>query len=84
MEASNNKLKITLGTFDLIKGIAMIAIIMSHALAKYKMRNNVLMSFPVNILAGILSNGTMPLFFILAGYSFKSRPGKKMLKKSFK
>lgn len=83
MDASNKKMKITIGTFDLIKGIAIITIIMGHAFAKYKMRN-MRVSFPLNIIGSFISNGTMPMFFILAGYSFKSRPIKKMLKKSFK
>jgi|GEM_PF-2289753 len=84
MDSPKKKMKITLGTFDLIKGIAMMIIIMSHALAKYKMRNAVMTAFPLNILLGLLSNGTMPMFFILAGYSFKARPVDKMLKKSIK
>lgn len=83
MDYSNKKVKITLGTFDLIKGIAIITIIMGHALAKYKMRN-VQMSFPLNILGSLIANGTMPMFFILAGYSYKARPVGKMMKKSFK
>ena len=70
------KIKIGLGSFDLIKGIAILSVIYLHA-GWDSCFSNI-----VNIVWKSFLGGFMPMFFILNGYSFKKKPIIKMLKKT--
>lgn len=79
-------MKINMGTFDLVKGLSMILILLNHMMPHYDfgafapdifvLRT---LEFPIRII-GV---GINPVFFIIRGYMFKAKPAKKMLKKSF-
>lgn len=70
------KIKIGLGSFDLIKGIAILSVIYLHA-GWDSCFSNI-----VNIVWKSFLGGFMPMFFILNGYGFKKKPIMKMLKKT--
>lgn len=77
----NKKSRINLGSFDLVKGVAMLLVVISHTIGRYSGQSVALQT--VQIWASRLAIGIMPMFFIISGYAFKEKPLKKMLKKSF-
>lgn len=76
------KVRIGLGTFDLIKGIAILSVVIIHALRFNPTADAVEVGVLVSFL-GMLLCGMMPMFFVISGYGFKKKPAVKMLKKTF-
>ena len=73
--------KIRLDTFNFIKGILIILIVLGHKLPHYDIESNAL--FKILILPPCLGlNGCNPAFFIIAGFLFRAMPNMKCLKKT--
>ena len=75
------KFRVNLGTFDLVKGIAVIFMVMGHVLSYYNV-NQMKVLAPVFLGMLFASNGLMPLFFLISGYGFQVKPAGTMLKKT--
>ena len=80
--AEKKKVRIGLGTFDLIKGIAIAIVVFSHSVSRYTLDDFGLLA-PVYYFMYIMGMGFMPMFFIISGYGFKDKPVGKTLKKTF-
>lgn len=83
--ASMSKVKnnrITLGTFDFIKGFAMIVIVFGHTISNYQVwRSDVLTG--LSQFALCTRSCVIPLFFLISGFGFKPKDPKVILKKLF-
>lgn len=79
----NNRIKIGVGSFDFIKGAAMIVIIAGHMTFHFDLTKMPLLT-PFFACLGLLQSPFIPLFFIISGYGFKEKPPGKMLHKTFK
>lgn len=74
--------KLNIGSFDLLKGIAMILMILSHTLGRYNFHQY--QSF--GVLSGILSSigpASISAFFVISGMGFREKSCSVMLKKTF-
>lgn len=79
---SNTKtLRINLGTFDLIKGLGLIALVFGHSLPRYDVEQLKFL-LPVVAALELFKAGTNPMFFLVSGFSFREKTVKKMLEKS--
>lgn len=78
-----NRIKIGLGSFDFIKGIAMIVIIVGHMTFHFDLSKMPLLS-PLFVCLGLLQSPFIPLFLIISGYGFKQKVIGKMLDKTFR
>lgn len=76
------KLRIHLGSFDLIKGIAMLLVILGHMSFFYDLQRLPLLR-PLVFLLKITGPALMPLFFMISGYGFKEKRVLKTLKTTF-
>ena len=86
MERMNNrtKMRINLGSFDLIKGSAMILVIVAHLLKTDHFRTEE-MNLMKPLFAILRSSGfIMPMFFILSGYGFRRKAIGSMFKRTCK
>ena len=86
MVGAVKKTKINMGTFDLVKGLSMILIVLDHMISHYDLtaivpENSAL--FILAFLMRVIGVGINPVFFVIRGYMFKEKPARKMLKKSF-
>lgn len=75
------KFRVNLGTFDLVKGIAMMVVVMGHVIGYYDISKMPVMT-PVFMLMAFAASGLMPLFFMISGFGFKEKPVGVMLKKT--
>lgn len=75
------KFRANLGTFDLVKGIAMMFVVIGHVFSYYDVAKMPFLN-PLLILMFFTANGLMPLFFIISGLGFKEKPVGVMLKKT--
>ena len=86
MVSKTNNIKISIGSFDLVKGVAMILIVITHMTSHYDLGsllpNNIFFK-TLGFLILIIGIGFNPVFFIIKGYIFKEKPVKKIVKKSF-
>ena len=80
--AEKKKVRIGLGTFDLIKGIAIFLVIISHVQPRFPL-NELPFLAPLVCLESILGPGLMPMFFIMSGYGHREKKAGAMLSKSF-
>ena len=80
--ATSQKLRINLGTFNLVKGILMILVVFSHMQGRYSVETIPAVS-PLFWLLKLSRAGTIPMFFLISGYTFKEKPAKVMLKKTY-
>lgn len=81
MQKNTGKLRITLGTFDFVKGLAMIFIVLGHITYFHDPEQ---LLFYAPFIAVIQSMGfLMPAFWMISSFTFKEKPVKKMLKESF-
>lgn len=71
--------RITIGSFDLIKGFAMFITVFGHGLSMYPGH-----SFWIDLSLKTVSDGLMPLFFILSGFYCKKMSASKNFKKKAK
>lgn len=74
-------LRINLGTFDLIKGFCLIALILGHSAPRYDM-DQLKFLLPIVAVLTPFKAGTNPMFFLISGFTFREKPVKKMLEKS--
>lgn len=74
--------KIGLGTFDFIKGYAMISIIIGHLMNLHNVGQSVVLT-GIGYIISVTSAGLIPVFFIISGFGFKGKSWKVMLKKTF-
>lgn len=77
------KVRIGLGTFDLIKGIAMLSVIFAHTKWRYDVQQFPVFNSLGLIFAILLGSGAMPMFFMVSGFGFKEKAEKVVLKKTF-
>lgn len=77
------KIKIGLGTFDLLKGFAIIFMVIGHMASHYDMKDLNPVLSTVWMLLGIFGVCANPMFFIVSGFGFKEKTPGKMLKKTF-
>lgn len=75
-------MKISIGTFDLIKGISMLSIVFGHMIFRYDMGQMALLT-PFLVLLTPFETAFLPMFFIISGFSFREKPLAKMLKKTW-
>lgn len=73
---SEKKRVLTIGAFDLAKGVGMICIVVGHTISRYQ---DPLMI--INILIRVLGMGMMPMFFLISGIGCKKTKQKKLIKK---
>ena len=76
------KVRIGLGTFDLIKGIAIAIVVFSHSVSRYTLDDFGFLA-PVYYFMHTMGMGFMPMFFIISGYGFKEKPIGRTLRKTF-
>ena len=73
---SEKRRVLTIGAFDLVKGVGMFCIVVGHTISRYQ--NSLLI---INILIRILGIGMMPMFFLISGIGYKKTNQKKLVKK---
>lgn len=78
---AEKKYKIRLDTFDLIKGILIIMIVLGHKVPHYSVDTSNVLKVLVNI-AGVARFGGNPAFFVISGFGFRAMAPKKCLSKS--
>lgn len=74
--------RIHLGTFDLVKGLAILLLVYGHTQNHYQVQAQSVLT-PLFLLLRPLKAGLNPLFFLISGFAFKEKPVKKVLKKTF-
>lgn len=74
--------RIPLGTFDFIRGVAMLWVIVLHSVGVYNTEQSVVLTSVANVM-DFMRNAIVPLFFIISGFGFKPKKPKAMLKKTF-
>lgn len=82
MTQNKTKFRLTLNSFNVIKGIGILTVILGHMASHYKMEELALPLLLLYIGFPVLA-GAMPMFFLISGYSFKEKSVKKVLKTSF-
>lgn len=75
------KFKASLGTFDLVKGFAMLSVVIGHVISYYNI-SEVPVLYSILIVRAFIASGLMPLFFMISGFGFKEKPVSVMLKKT--
>lgn len=75
--------KLTIGSFDLLKGVAIVLMILSHTIGRYDLQRSSLLSGLLNIL-GYIGPVSIPAFFVISGMGFREKSHAAMLKKTFK
>ena len=78
----SQKVKIGLGTFNLVKGIGVLVIIFVHMTTRYSLER-VPQLVPLYLMLRVLGGGLLSMFFMISGIQFKPKPIKIMLKKTF-
>lgn len=73
--------KVSLGSFNFVKGIAISAIILGHIALEFDM-TQLTWFYPLFILFGFFKTSLIPLFFIISGYTYKKKPFKITFKKA--
>lgn len=81
--AEKEKYRITIGTFDLIKGFAIIVVVFAH-MTYYYDATKLLPIFPAYLILKLIGYSINPLFFMIIGYNFKQEPLRKLLKKTYR
>lgn len=81
MKEKDHFSKDTIGMFDLIKGLAMLLIVLAHSFSQYSYKN-----FPlwVLILYQVTFTVLIPIFFMINGYGFRPQKMRQYLKKRTK
>lgn len=69
----------TLGMFDAAKGISMVIIIMGHTISL--IGPNMPNSLMILLITCIISNGLLPMFYMISGYGFRGERISKCIKK---
>lgn len=86
MVSKTNYIKLSIGSFDLVKGTAIILIVLGHMMSHYDLAgilpDNAFLPV-LGIFLRIISAGINPMFFIVKGYTSKEAPVKKTFRKSF-
>lgn len=72
---------ITIGAFDLVKGIGMIFVVIGHVLTNYDAERMPLL-IAVQLVLRVAGYGLMPMFYIVSGFGCKEKAAGSVLKKS--
>lgn len=80
--AEKKRVRIGLGSFDLIKGIAIFLVIFVHVWPRFPL-NELPFLAPLVALEYVLGSGLMPVFFMISGYGHREKKTGAMLSKSF-
>lgn len=80
--AGKRKVKIGMGTFDLMTGLAVILVVVGHMRDRFAPEQIPLLT-PLFVLLWAFGAGLMPMFFIVSGLTFKEKSCGKILQKSF-
>jgi len=80
--AEKKKVRIGLGSFDLIKGIAIFFVIFAHVQPRFP-SNELPFLVPFAFLGSLQAQGSMPMFFIMSGYGHREKKPDAVLRKSF-
>jgi len=75
--------KVSLGSFNFVKGIAISAIILGHIALEFDMAK-LTWFYPLFIFCGIFKTAFIPLFFIISGYTYKKKPFAVTFKKTIR
>ena len=78
---AEKKYKIRLDTFDLIKGILIIMIVLGHKVPHYSLGSDGI-SNVIGMILGSMRYGGNPAFFVIFGFGFRAMNPKKCLSKS--
>lgn len=82
MRTDAKKIKINLSTFDLVKGLGMLTIIMVHMMQYYNLEQYAFLK-PLIAWRTFSSSIILPMFVFISGYSFKPKTLTVTLKKTF-
>lgn len=74
--------KLTIGSFDLLKGIAIILMILSHTIGRYNFQQYPWLGAFFELFAYI-GPVSIPAFFVISGIGFREKSPSAMLKKTF-
>ena len=80
--AQRKSTKLTIGSFDLLKGVAIIVMILSHTIGRYDLQRYFPQGGILNIFAYI-GPVSIPAFFVISGMGFREKSPSAMLKKTF-
>ena len=84
MVSKTNYIKLSIGSFDLVKGTAIILIVLGHMMSHYDLAgilpDNAFLPV-LGIFLRIISAGINPMFFIVKGYTSKEAPVKSRMPK---
>lgn len=83
MIGSTRKIRIGIGTFDLLKGIVMITVVIGHMLSYYDL-DKLIPLYPLLLLVRTFASAAMPTLFVVSGLNLKASSAGKILKKTFK
>lgn len=75
--------RLSLGSFNLIKGFAIGIIILGHISLEFEV-SRLTWFYPLFVVLNFLKTPLIPLFFVISGYGFKGRAAGKTLKNSAK
>lgn len=79
IQKDRKKRIITIGTFDFIKGIGIMGVVMGHVNSNYMITSPILL-----FILGIFGRGLMPMFFMISGFGNKINDISRTLIKSTK
>lgn len=81
MTAGTKKFRLTMSTFNVIKGFSMVGIVLAHMMYRYPVEELVL---PLRLVYAVLrlTVSSLPMFFLISGYGFKEKPLGKFFKAS--
>lgn len=83
MNIRNHSAKLSLGSFNFIKGVAISIIIFGHISLEFGMAE-LTWFYPLFFLLNFLKTPFIPLFFIISGYGFKANSTVRVLRKTAK
>lgn len=83
IEKEKKMLKIRMGTFDPLKGLLIISVVVGHALSHYNISERSLLSV-LSLPLYLVGLGAMPAFFLIAGMTFKPKSISTCLKQTSK
>ena len=83
MSRTSGKVKINLGTFNLVKGFAMIMVFVGHMHSSVVWKGNLPLTL-VFLPTYVFRAGIIPLFMLVTGFGFKETTPGKQLQKTFR
>lgn len=77
----DTRFRLTLSSFNVIKGVAMLSVVLVHMAYRYPVEALI---FPIRLVYTLMPvmAGGIPMFFLISGYGFKEKDVKKVFKAS--